>query len=410
MPKFTAADVSTLMTDLTKVRNIIVCGGIGQGKTTLLDNFGAQCGLCAEDSIGTTLFSHARADEREKGCTYKSNVSSLVINDMLFHVLDTPGHAEYSAEFQTVLPMADGAVVVADGSGGGMSIQASRQLGDLVAWGIEPILVCNRFDVSLFTTKKSGEEISYDVMQVVEQFNAALDTAVSALGPAPLATPETGRVIFGSLLQGWAFTIPQLAQLYAAKFGSDVDTLSKKLWGEMFFNAKAKKWTKNGDENSTRTFVHFCLNPIMQVLAAAEETNITKIEKMMKAMGVTLESADLKLEGKALFKRVMLRWMPAGMAIAKACEKFIPNPLVAQAKRFPILSEAPPTDPTTLAIKACSKDGPLLFFTSKMTSQPSTPGRFFAIGRVFSGTATADKCYMLDADYKPPHAREEPEA
>jgi len=45
----------------------------------------------------------------------------------------------------------------------------------------------------------------------------------------------------------------------------------------------------------------------------------------------------------------------------------------------------------------------------KLTPQPSTAGRFFAMGRVFSGTLGADKGYLLEDDYVPPHARVEEE-
>merc|ERR1719221_2423907 len=129
-----------------------------------------------------------------------------------------------------------------------------------------------------------------------------------------------------------------------------------------------------------------------------------KIEKMMKGLGITLAPADKKLEGLALFKRIMQLWMPAGVCFTKAIREIVPNPAAAQEKRFTLLTGAPATDPTALAVKACSPKGTLLFQMTKLTPQPSVSGRFYALGRVFSGTLTADKVFLMEDDYLPPHA------
>jgi len=133
--------------------------------------------------------------------------------------------------------------------------------------------------------------------------------------------------------------------------------------------------------------------------------DLAKLEKMMTSLGVTLSGDDKKLEGKTLFSRVMQCWMPAGVAFAKAFREFIPDPITSQARRFPLLSSGPTTDASALAAKDCKAGGPLLFQVVKMTPQPGNASRFFAIGRVFSGTLSADKCFLLEDDYLPPHAQ-----
>jgi len=47
---------------------------------------------------------------------------------------------------------------------------------------------------------------------------------------------------------------------------------------------------------------------------------------------------------------------------------------------------------------------------AKLTPQPNSAGRFCALGRVWSGTLTSDKCFLLDEDYTPPHAVVEEDA
>jgi len=52
-------------------------------------------------------------------------------------------------------------------------------------------------------------------------------------------------------------------------------------------------------------------------------------------------------------------------------------------------------------MKACDPKGPLMMFVSKMV--PTTDrGRFFAFGRVFSGTiATGQKVRIMGSNYQP---------
>merc|ERR1719265_2718153 len=62
-----------------------------------------------------------------------------------------------------------------------------------------------------FTTKKSAEEIVDDLTQVIDAYNATIADSPSAVGKLNEASPQKGSVIFGSAVQGWAFTIPQMA-------------------------------------------------------------------------------------------------------------------------------------------------------------------------------------------------------
>ena len=57
--------------------------------------------------------------------------------------------------------------------------------------------------------------------------------------------PSNGTVGFGSGLHGWAFTLKQFAEIYAAKFKIEPAKLMKRLWGDQFYNAKDRKWSKS---------------------------------------------------------------------------------------------------------------------------------------------------------------------
>lgn len=70
---------------------------------------------------------------------------------------------------------------------------------------------------------------------------------------------------FGSGLHGWAFTLKQFGEIYAAKFKIEPAKLMKRLWGDQFFSSTEKKWNKTGGEGYVRGFCQFVLDPIYKV-------------------------------------------------------------------------------------------------------------------------------------------------
>jgi len=78
----------------------------------------------------------------------------------------------------------------------------------------------------------------------------------------------------------------------------------------------------------------------------------------------------------------------------------LPSPKIAQAYRTQVLYEGPMDDPCAEAMKACDPTGPLMMFISKLIPT-SDSGRFYAFGRVFSGTVeTSKKVRILGPGYK----------
>jgi elongation factor 2 len=57
-------------------------------------------------------------------------------------------------------------------------------------------------------------------------------------------------VIFGSGRQGWGFTIPSFATLYANKFGLDRNRMARLLFGDSFFDTQTRRWTRNKHKNN----------------------------------------------------------------------------------------------------------------------------------------------------------------
>merc|ERR1719460_427382 len=218
--------------------------------------------------------------------------------------------------------------------------------------------------------------------------------------------PDKGTVAFGSGLHGWAFNIERFARIYAGKFGVEEDKMMKRLWGDSFFNAKKKTWTnliqpEGCDKPLRRAFCQFIMDPISQLITAIMNDDKAKYEKMMTTLGVVLKGDDKALTGKPLMKRTMQIWINAAETLLQTIVMRLPSPKTAQKYRVENLYEGPMDDAAANAVRACDKDGALMMYVSKMVPT-SDKGRFYAFGRVFSGTiGTGQKVRIQGPSYKP---------
>jgi len=133
------------------------------------------------------------------------------------------------------------------------------------------------------------------------------------------------------------------------------------------------------------------MEPVIRLCRATMNGDMEKVEKMLGTLSIQLKQDEKKLQGKHLMKCVFQKWINAADALLEMIILKLPSPAKAQSYRAAYLYEGPITDPTGQAIKNCDKDGPLAIFISKMIPT-NDKGRFFAFGRVFSGTvATGQK-------------------
>jgi len=422
MVNFTVDEIRGIMDKKHNIRNMSVIAHVDHGKSTLTDSLLSKAGIIAAAKAGETRATDTRKDEQERCITIKSTAISMYFemtekdmafvkqekekdcNGFLVNLIDSPGHVDFSSEVTAALRVTDGALVVVD-CVSGVCVQTETVLRQAIAERIRPVLFMNKMDRALLELQLDQEDLYLTFQRVVENVNVIIATYADDDGPMGIVRvdPCNGSVGFGSGLHGWAFTLKQFAEMYAAKFGVDVEKLMKKLWGENFFNAKTKKWAKTKDENNVRSFNMYVLDPIYKVFDAIMNFKKDLTDKLLDKLEIKgkMKHEDLQQEGKPLMKVVMRTWLPAGEALFLMICIHLPSPVTAQKYRTDMLYEGPNDDAAAQAMRACDPNGPLMMYISKMVPT-SDKGRFYAFGRVFSGKiATGLKCRIMGPNYVP---------
>jgi len=416
MVNFSVEQIRDIMNKKTNIRNMSVIAHVDHGKSTLTDALVGKAGIIADANAGTARYTDTRKDEQERCITIKATAISLYYElaekdlpfikqgnegtAFLINLIDSPGHVDFSSEVTAALRVTDGALVVVD-CVSGVCVQTETVLRQAIAERIKPILFMNKMDRALLELQLAQEDLFQTFQRIVESVNVIIATYGDDEGPMGViqVDPTIGTVGFGSGLHGWAFSLKNFAEMYAEKFGIEVNKLMKRLWGDNFFSAKERKWSTQSGEGYQRGFIQFVLDPIFKVFDAImgfkKEISGTLIEKL----GVKLTADEKGLEGKPLLKLVMHRWLPAGDALLQMITIHLPSPVTAQKYRMEMLYEGPHDDEAALGIKNCDPTAPLMMYISKMVPT-SDKGRFHAFGRVFSGcVATGQKVRIMGPNF-----------
>ena len=167
--------------DQKYIRNFSIIAHIDHGKSTLADRILEQTNtVMARDMVDQILDDLDL--EKERGITIKLNAVSLNYqaddgNTYLFHLIDTPGHVDFSYEVSRSLAACEGAVLVVDATQG-VEAQTLANVYLAIDNDLTVIPVINKIDLPSAMPEMVKEEIENDI---------GLDAS-----DAPLISAKTG--------------------------------------------------------------------------------------------------------------------------------------------------------------------------------------------------------------------------
>jgi len=207
-------DISKLMKQQDKIRNIAIAAHIDHGKTTFSDNLLAGAGMLSEETAGKQRALDFHDDEASRGITIDSASVSMIHNvegnDYLINLIDTPGHVDFGGDVTRAMRAVDGCIILSCAVEGVMP-QTETVVRQALKELVKPTLFINKVDRLIKEVKLTPEEMQNRFIKIIDHVNELIEHI------APEGYKEKwkvgvgeGTVAFGSAFHNWALSFPYM--------------------------------------------------------------------------------------------------------------------------------------------------------------------------------------------------------